>query len=77
MLLWGKEKKKFNRILNSHEGTHNFYNFTTRIKVEDPYANWFIVSFCANTTVGIDGIEFDKCEVIGQSFMFHQIGRIS
>lgn len=71
-----KEKERFNRILKSYEGTHNFHNFTTRIKAEDPSAQRFIVSFSANTTVSIDGIEFVKCEVIGQSFMLHQIRKM-
>lgn len=27
-----KERGRFNKILNSYEGTHNFHNFTTRVK---------------------------------------------
>uniref|UniRef100_A0A803LK67 Pseudouridine synthase I TruA alpha/beta domain-containing protein n=2 Tax=Chenopodium quinoa TaxID=63459 RepID=A0A803LK67_CHEQI len=71
-----EERKRFNRILEYYEGTHNFHNFTTRIKPEDPSAKRYIVSFEANTTVTIDGIEFVKCEVIGQSFMLHQIRKL-
>uniref|UniRef100_A0A803LV62 Pseudouridine synthase I TruA alpha/beta domain-containing protein n=2 Tax=Chenopodium quinoa TaxID=63459 RepID=A0A803LV62_CHEQI len=71
-----EERKRFNRILKHYEGTHNFHNFTTRIKPEDPSAKRYIVSFEANTTVTIDGIEFVKCEVIGQSFMLHQIRKL-
>lgn len=71
-----KEKERFNRILKIYEGTHNFHNFTTRIKAGDPSANRFIISFDANTTVSVDGIEFVKCEVVGQSFMLHQIRKM-
>ncbi|KAL3845368.1 hypothetical protein ACJIZ3_002771 [Penstemon smallii] len=71
-----EEKKRFNRILKYYEGTHNFHNFTTRTKAEDPSAKRYIVSFNANTVVNIDGIEFVKCEVIGQSFMLHQIRKM-
>lgn len=71
-----KEKVRFNRILNSYVGTHNFHNFTTRIKAEDPSAKRFIISFDAKTTVNVEGIEFVKCEVVGQSFMLHQIRKM-
>lgn len=71
-----KEKERFNRILKGYQGTHNFHNFTTRIKAEDPSSQRFIVSFSANNTVSVDGIEFVKCEVVGQSFMLHQIRKL-
>lgn len=71
-----KERERFNRILKYYVGTHNFHNFTTRTKAEDPAARRFIVSFNANTTVIVEGIEFVKCEVVGQSFMLHQIRKM-
>jgi tRNA pseudouridine38-40 synthase len=71
-----KEKERFNRILKNYEGTHNYYNFTSRIKAEDPAAIRYVISVQANTTVTVDGIEFVKCEIIGQSFMLHQIRKM-
>lgn len=71
-----KERENFNRILKYYVGTHNFHNFTTRTKAEDPAAQRFIVSFNANATVTVQGIEFVKCEVVGQSFMLHQIRKM-
>ncbi|CAN1315316.1 Pseudouridylate synthase 1 homolog [Linum perenne] len=71
-----EEKERFNRILSYYVGSHNFHNFTTRTKAEDPAAWRYIVSFTANTVVTVDGIEFVKCEVIGQSFMLHQIRKL-
>ncbi|XP_062099491.1 uncharacterized protein LOC133805348 [Humulus lupulus] len=70
------EKERFNRILNYYVGTHNFHNFTTRTKAEDPAAWRFIISFNANTIVTVEGMEFIKCEVVGQSFMLHQIRKL-
>ncbi|XP_019190039.1 PREDICTED: tRNA pseudouridine synthase A, mitochondrial isoform X2 [Ipomoea nil] len=71
-----EEKDRFNRILKYYEGTHNFHNFTTRTKAEDPAAKRYIISFTANTVVEVEGINFVKCEVVGQSFMLHQIRKM-
>ncbi|KAL3514824.1 hypothetical protein ACH5RR_027541 [Cinchona calisaya] len=73
---YGKEEERFNRILKYYQGTHNFHNFTTRTKAEDPSAQRYIISFEAKTTVNVEGIEFVKCEVVGQSFMLHQIRKM-
>lgn len=75
--LYGEEvRERFNGILKRYEGTHNFHNFTTRTKAEDPSAKRYIISFDAKTTVTVQGMEFVKCEVVGQSFMLHQIRKM-
>eukprot|EP00268_Persea_americana_P042159 TRINITY_DN4215_c0_g1_i2.p1 TRINITY_DN4215_c0_g1~~TRINITY_DN4215_c0_g1_i2.p1 ORF type:complete len:620 (+),score=134.83 TRINITY_DN4215_c0_g1_i2:87-1946(+) len=71
-----KERERFNGILKRYVGTHNFHNFTTRTKAEDPSARRYIVSFNADDVVSIDGMEFVRCEVVGQSFMLHQIRKL-
>ena len=49
-------------------GTHNFHNFTTRIKAEDPSAKRFIVSFDANSVVTVEGMDFVKVSGCGTKF---------
>lgn len=69
-------QNRLNDILKSYVGTHNFHNFTSRTKAVDPSAMRYILSFYANSVIDIDGIEFVKCEVVGQSFMLHQIRKM-
>ncbi|KZC10210.1 tRNA pseudouridine synthase A, mitochondrial, partial [Dufourea novaeangliae] len=67
---------KLNETLKLLEGTHNFHNFTGKIRPEDPSAYRYIMYFrCIETFVAND-IEFAVLEIKGQSFMLHQIRKM-
>lgn len=71
-----KVRQRLNGILRKYEGTHNFHNFTTRIKAQDPSARRYMVSFEAQDVLELEGKEFVRCVVVGQSFMLHQIRKM-
>lgn len=68
--------QRLNDVLSSYRGTHNFHNFTARIKPEDPSAKRYILSFEAGKVVTVQGTQFVPCTVVGQSFMLHQIRKM-
>lgn len=68
--------KRLNDVLSMYKGTHNFHNFTARIKPEDPSAKRYILSFEAGKVIEVQGTQFVPCTVVGQSFMLHQIRKM-
>lgn len=68
--------QRLNDVLSIYKGTHNFHNFTARIKPEDPSAKRYILSFEAGKAIEVQGTQFVPCTVVGQSFMLHQIRKM-
>ncbi|XP_046551411.1 tRNA pseudouridine synthase A-like [Haliotis rubra] len=68
--------KEVNRILTMYKGTHNFHNFTSGIKPNDPSAKRYIISFECGQPFVTEGIEFVILRVKGQSFMLHHIRKM-
>jgi tRNA pseudouridine38-40 synthase len=62
--------------LKKYEGTHPFHNFTKGMKSSDPSAKRFIVSFDAQDPIIENGVEWIPTQVLGQSFLLHQIRKM-
>lgn len=64
--------------LQTFEGTHNFHNFTRGVKNNDPRANRYILSFRVEDPIVFDetGTEWIPTQVLGQSFLLHQIRKM-
>ena len=69
-------KEKMTSILKQFEGTHNFHNYTIRVEATAAQARRYIHSFGCRGTFDINGQEWVRVEVIGQSFMLHQIRKM-
>ncbi|ESO05692.1 hypothetical protein HELRODRAFT_154673 [Helobdella robusta] len=64
-------------ILNCFCGTHNFHNFTSGKKSGDASAQRYIMEFKVGDPFIRDDIEYVKLTVKGQSFMLHQIRKMT
>lgn len=69
-------RQKVNRVLGNYCGTHNFHNFTVKVRPTDPQAKRYIISFDCSEPFEVDGERFVRCVVLGQSFMLHQIRKL-
>jgi tRNA pseudouridine(38-40) synthase len=71
-----EQRKLLENALSKYEGTNPFHNFTRGIKPGQPQANRFIEYFRVQDPVVIDGVEWIPTQVLGQSFLLHQIRKM-
>eukprot|EP00850_Spirogloea_muscicola_P009509 SM000053S17466 [mRNA] locus=s53:514065:516429:- [translate_table: standard] len=69
-------RRRLASVLRKYCGTHTFHNFTARTSASDPAANRFIVSFEVGGVFSLQGTEYVRVVVVGQSFMLHQIRKM-
>jgi len=69
-------RERINTVLKLFEGSHNYHNFTSKVKPLDPRANRYIMHFTCSEPYISQGVEFVTLEVKGQSFMLHQIRKM-
>nr|KAG5705145.1 hypothetical protein BaRGS_030862 [Batillaria attramentaria] len=68
--------QRVNDLLAKFKGTHNFHNFTSGRKPNDPSSKRYIMSFECGEPFVREGMEFAVITVKGQSFMLHHIRKM-
>ncbi|DBB17512.1 TPA: hypothetical protein ACH3X3_002579 [Trebouxia sp. C0006] len=68
--------RRLTTILRQYEGTHNFHNFTVKLEATDPSAKRYMLSCQCAGTFEIQGQQWVRIVIIGQSFMLHQIRKM-
>eukprot|EP00242_Pyramimonas_sp_CCMP2087_P004881 CAMPEP_0198214758 /NCGR_PEP_ID=MMETSP1445-20131203/43846_1 /TAXON_ID=36898 /ORGANISM="Pyramimonas sp., Strain CCMP2087" /LENGTH=452 /DNA_ID=CAMNT_0043890079 /DNA_START=163 /DNA_END=1521 /DNA_ORIENTATION=- len=69
-------RSRLNNILRVYVGTKNHHNFTIRMAASDPSAQRHILSFVCSEPFEVNGKQFVRLQVTGQSFMLHQIRKM-
>lgn len=67
-------RARLDGLLAQYVGTHNFCNFTEGMDADDPSSKRQMLSFAAKDVVVVEGVPHVRLEVVGQSFMLHQVG---
>lgn len=68
--------QKVNKILEMFVGQTNFHNYTVDKQHFDPSSTRNIFRIACGEPFVLDGVEFARVEVKGQSFMMHQIRKM-
>ncbi|XP_068993341.1 pseudouridylate synthase 1 homolog isoform X2 [Neodiprion pinetum] len=68
--------EKVQSVLKLYEGTHNFHNFTSKVKPLDPSAMRYMIDCSCSDPFVINDMEFVTLKIKGQSFMLHQIRKM-
>eukprot|EP00526_Cylindrotheca_closterium_P013255 CAMPEP_0113610312 /NCGR_PEP_ID=MMETSP0017_2-20120614/4967_1 /TAXON_ID=2856 /ORGANISM="Cylindrotheca closterium" /LENGTH=541 /DNA_ID=CAMNT_0000519207 /DNA_START=97 /DNA_END=1722 /DNA_ORIENTATION=- /assembly_acc=CAM_ASM_000147 len=71
-----EQRQRLQAVLDRYKGTNPFHNFTKGLQPGQPQANRFIEYFRMQDPVVIDGVEWIPTQVLGQSFLLHQIRKM-
>ena len=70
------QKQLLKDSLQSYVGTHSFHNYSKGVKPSEGRAARYILSFDVEEPVVVDGQEWIPTQVLGQSFLLHQIRKM-
>jgi tRNA pseudouridine(38-40) synthase len=69
---------RLREALEQYEGTFSFHNFTSKKSADDANARRFIISFQTQAPIIMEGgLEWIPTQVVGQSFLLHQIRKMA
>mmetsp|Transcript_41183 Transcript_41183/g.47474 ORF Transcript_41183/g.47474 Transcript_41183/m.47474 type:complete len:441 (+) Transcript_41183:27-1349(+) len=54
-------------------GTRNYHNYTKKMKATDPASSRYLKDFSVSEVFEVNGLEVVKFQLLGQSFLYHQI----
>lgn len=66
-------RAELDALLSQFVGTHNFHNYTVDVAGTDPSAKRHVLSFGVRDVIEVSGVPFVRLEIVGQSFMLHQV----
>ena len=68
--------QRLREALHSYKGTHPFHSFTKGVPFADPRANRYIMSFHVEEPIIFGDTQWIPTQVVGQSFLLHQIRKM-
>ena len=71
-----ESRNRLKTALRKYEGTHSFHNFTKGLKPGMATAKRYMESFQIQDPVIVNGMEWIPTQVLGQSFLLHQIRKM-
>jgi len=69
--------KNFRKLMKSYEGSHNFHNYTIRKQLKDPSSQRVMKQISVEEPFVHNSMEFIVIRLLGQSFMMHQIRKMT
>jgi len=68
--------ERLRTLSQKFKGTHNFHNYTNKMRASDPKAQRYIMQFDCNLVDFGEQGRFYKFRIQGQSFIYHQIRKM-
>lgn len=76
MLLYPINRLQINELCRLYVGTRKYHNYTKKLRYSSGAAQRLIKEFYIEEVLVIEGVEFAKFRIEGQSFLYHQIRKM-